>query len=50
MYGYGIHDGLVLVITLLAGGFTYLVLMQITGGINDQDRQKFGMLFKFNRR
>ncbi|WP_347490999.1 stage V sporulation protein B [Desulfoscipio sp. XC116] len=50
LYGCGFHDGSVLFITLLAGGVIYLVLMLLTGGVNDQDREKFRGLFKFNRR
>jgi stage V sporulation protein B len=50
LYGYYVNDGLVLIISLAVGGVTYLALMLLFGGINDQDREKFRLLFKYNKR
>ncbi|TYO97770.1 stage V sporulation protein B [Desulfallas thermosapovorans] len=50
LYGYNVNDGLVLSISLATGGFVYLSLMLLIGGINDQDREKFSLLFKLKKR
>ncbi|KAF1084667.1 Stage V sporulation protein B [Sporotomaculum syntrophicum] len=50
LYWYGLNIALVLVIALAAGGVIYLTLMLLMGGINDQDKEKFRVLFKFNQR
>jgi len=50
LYGYDLNAGMILVISLLVSGVIYLVLMLMVGGINDQDREKFRILFKFSKR
>ncbi len=47
LYAYGLNVGLILIISLAVSGAIYLALMLLVSGINNHDKEKFKLLFKF---
>lgn len=44
---YGAGIGITLFACLLVGGLTYVILLLLTGGVNEEDKKKFKLIFRF---